>query len=414
MKSAVICALLAAMFITGSAWADESSVEAAITAYGLTRQGGESGSTITVTGSVSKLANDVLDLGDITGLTIDWKADLTVTGGSRPEGMGIINFANGSFNLADGTIQFPTGADGIMADGAANMTVNGGTMKSQGVGVCGIAVVDGTLTIDSGEINIPKGKMLFAHTLTVNAPSVLTGLAFTGELANYFTATVYGHAVTVTGSTVLNDDDDELPIPQSYVVPNGATWDIQGLTSDLTNMPTVATAKITVKGGGKLNLKNNTDLKFKGSFHVEQNGELNIEDTSRLTIVGGTATDDGTINIYGTLTNKDKLVNSPTGIINVFSGNTLDNQGTLTNNGIINNKSTGKITNTGNISNANGTINNTEGGTFQSVQTASAMGGTVNGDVQPISSGGGSGCDAGLGIAGLLLAGLVALKRRKA
>jgi MYXO-CTERM domain-containing protein len=425
VKLAVVGAVLTAVFLAGSAWADVNSVKQAITNYGLTAS--DSGNTITVTGNVSKPASEVLDLGDITGLVIDWKADLTVTGGSRPyKGWGMINFSNGSFNLTDGTIQLPSSAntwvDGIYAKGNAIVTVNGGKVKGARAKDTGINVEYGTLIINSGEMNIPCGNMLFAKNLTVNNPSVLNGLACVGDVTDY-TVTVYGHATTVPDSEVFYnkyDEGDELPDSISYVVPSGATWDIEEVTSDMTGLPTVAIVSMRVKNGGKINFKN-TNLTFKGAFDVEDGGELNIGiahgDTSRLTNVGGTASNHGTINIYGTLTNEDKLINGPTGIIHNHSNNTLDNKGTLTNNGTINNKDTGKITNTGRIDNTNGTITNE--GTFQSVQTASQMGGTVNGDVQPLSNntssggGGGGGCDAGFGMVGLLLAGLAALKQRR-
>jgi hypothetical protein len=60
-------------------------------------------------------------------------------------------------------------------------------------------------------------------------------------------------------------------------------------------------------------------------------------------------------------------------------------------------------------------INNTEGGVFESVQTASEMGGIVDGPVELINTDNpsGGGCDAGFGLFGLLLAGLVMRGYRK-
>jgi hypothetical protein len=393
MKSAVICVLLAAMFITGSAWADVASVKQAITNYGLTAS--DSGNTITVTGNVSKLVSEVLDLGNISGLTIDWKANLTVTGGSHPdsdEPMGMISFTGGTFNLSGGTMQAPSSLEliGIIARGDAVVRVNGGVIKSSASGSHGIYAESGMI-IDSGEINIPRGTAVRVwKNLTVNNPSVLTGFAYVGDLVKH-TVTVYGHAITDADSEDFYDyyeGDDFVPDSFSYVVSSGAVWDIEGLKMDLIDVPIVATYKITVKNGGKLNFKN-AEMKFKGSFHVEQDGELNIGvaqgDISHLSTTGGTSTNDGTINIHGKLTN----------------------EGTLSNN------STGKITNAGTIDNTGGTIKNE--GTFQSAQTAADMGGTVDGDIQPLggkSSGGG--CDAGFGLFGLLLAGLAVSKYRKA
>ncbi|MDR1049096.1 MAG: hypothetical protein LBL51_05020 [Synergistaceae bacterium] len=107
VKLAVVGTVLAAALTAGSAWAQSAQdVADIVTAYGLAAA--VSGNTVTVTGSVSKSASELLYLGDITGLVIDWKADLTVTGGRRPsKGVGMINFTDGEFNLTDGTIQLP-------------------------------------------------------------------------------------------------------------------------------------------------------------------------------------------------------------------------------------------------------------------------------------------------------------------
>jgi hypothetical protein len=127
-----------------------------------------------------------------------------------------------------------------------------------------------------------------------------------------------------------------------------------------------------------------------------------------------TLQNDGILNIDGTVINFDQFINK--GTINNYSGNTLDNRGTLTNDGTINNEANGKIRNTGIIDNDNGTIDNTKGGAFESVQTASEIGGTIKGDVEPINTGNpssGGGCNAGFGLFGLLLAGLVMRGYRK-
>jgi Synergist-CTERM protein sorting domain-containing protein len=403
---------------------DLYAVAQTITNYGLNAD--VSGNTVTVTGSVSKSASDVLYLGDITGLVVDWKADLTVTGGSRlDKGIGMINFTNGEFRLTGGTIQLPASAnswvDAIYASGNATVTVAGGKMKGDRAQDTGINAENGTLVIDSGEINIPKGNMLFAKNLTVNDPDVLNGFAFEGSTTNY-TGTVYGHVTTTPDSEVFYhkyEAGDDLPDSIRYVVRDGAVWDIEGVQSDMTGLPTVAIITMTVENGGTLNFKN-TGLTFKGTFEVAQGGILNVGaaqgDTSHLTHIGGKATNDGTINIYGTLTNLDKIINN--GTINNYSGNTLDNQGTLTNNGTINNKATGKITNTGTIA-STGTINNTEGGAINNkgiIKSDSSIANVEGNPVQPLdknppSSGGG--CNAGFGgLAAVIIAGFFAFRKR--
>jgi hypothetical protein len=438
VKLAVIGAVMAAVFLAGSAWAQSANdVAQIINTYFETTAASVLGNTITVTGSVNKPAvsynpvndefSNILDLGDITGLVIDWKANLTVNSGTGPGvDKGMINFTSGTFNMTDGIIKIesPGWVDTIITgEGTAVASISGGTVTTDRPSITGFRLEEGSMSVAGGNINIPRGVVAHAENLTVSNPDALRGAAIAGTVhpVHDVTVTIYGHAISSPQNNLFPGDDDnyegESDGTIDYAVPNGSIWDIEGVTSDMTNLPVEDFITITVKNGGEMNLKN-TDMKFNGTFNVEQGGELNIGtamgDTSRLTNVGGTETNDGTINIYGTLTNKDKVVNGPTGIINVIGGHTFDNQGTLINKGTITNKATGKITNTGKIANS-GTINNTEGGTFQSVQTASEMGGTVNGEVQPLNSNSsGGGCDAGLGLLGVFGAlALAAATRRR-
>jgi hypothetical protein len=421
LKVVSALAVLILLFV-GCAWAGENEVETAIASYGLSRKNSETGSIITVVGSVNKDANEALNLGDIGALTIDWKANLTVTTDwNKPNSpTKMITFTNGNFKLTGGEIKLPTLSDpnsnsqwfdAIYASGNAIVTVDGGKVTGNRATDTGINVGNGTLVINSGEINIPKGNAVFAGDLQINDTNAITGVAFEIDGDNV-TARAYGNTTSVTDSEVFldkYDDDDEVPDSISYIAGNGSVWNIEGVQSDMRGINPLKSVSITVENGGVMNFKN-TNLEFQGAFNVEQGGKLNIGltngDTSRLTHNKGTAINDGTINIYGTLTNLDKVMNNDTGIINNYSGNTLDNQGTLANNGVIYNASTGKMKNTGNIDNANGEIDNTEGGVFQSVQTAEEMGGDIEGPVEPINSGGGSsggGCNAGFGMFGLLL-----------
>jgi hypothetical protein len=171
------------------------------------------------------------------------------------------------------------------------------------------------------------------------------------------------------------------------------------------------------------------------TFEDNENNEKTIESISWRIMPGATATveegatwsireswtlqNEGTLDIYGTVINFDQFVNN--GIINNYSSNTLDNRGTLSNNGTISNKSTGVITNSGTIDNASGKINNegkiTNSGTIKS-DAANYIGNAPEGKpIQPISdsetsSDSGGGCNAGFGVLGLLIAGLVTRKCR--
>ena len=162
-----------------SSVANAEYVAQGIRNYGLTAA--VSGNTITVTGSVEKDASDVLDLGDITGLEIDWKADLTVTGGRRPsKGIGMINFSNGEFKLTGGTIEIASKSSWVSLikdNGSATITLDGGAVKSQLAGNNGISTYEGTVIITRGDLNMPSGGAVIAGTLTVNDPSVINGLA---------------------------------------------------------------------------------------------------------------------------------------------------------------------------------------------------------------------------------------------
>ena len=104
VKLAVVGAVLAAVFLAGAAWAGETEVVAAINNYvGLTASGNGSG-TITVTGTKTN-ATTTLNLGDISGLTINWQAQVTGdvnTFAPAPEGdhiQLITIFGTGTFNI---------------------------------------------------------------------------------------------------------------------------------------------------------------------------------------------------------------------------------------------------------------------------------------------------------------------------
>jgi hypothetical protein len=78
---AVVGVVLAVVFLASSTWAGEAEVVAAINNVGLSRASAESGNTITVEGNVPNATFTGisggaywLDLGDISGLTINWKA----------------------------------------------------------------------------------------------------------------------------------------------------------------------------------------------------------------------------------------------------------------------------------------------------------------------------------------------------
>jgi hypothetical protein len=270
---------------------------------------------------------------------------------------------------------------------------------------------------------------------------VVEGEVFEKNMMNY-TLTVYGHAIAVKDSEIFPekyDEGDNLPESVSYVVPDGAGWDIEGVTSDMTALPTVANVKMTVKSGGTLNLVKNTHLKFKGSLIVEEGGILYVDETSSLEIVSGTAIINGNGSVAANRSARAAALDPNNGVLNnsgklsILAGSTLTNAGiinnkstgTITNKGTIDNEATGKITNTGTIDNTDGEIDNE--GTIESDIPITGNDPKGN-DVVPIGSNGGDndddnsgdsgsssgGCNTGLGLFGLLFAGLVTRTYRKA
>ncbi|MDR1049095.1 MAG: hypothetical protein LBL51_05015, partial [Synergistaceae bacterium] len=144
------------------------------------------------------------------------------------------------------------------------MRLAGGAVKGDGAANTGINIEYGTLIIDSGEINIPRGNAIFAN-LTINpgATATINGVAFAGTKSNQ-TVTAYGRAVTVMDSEIFYDNENSDmpgdPTSVSYVASIGATWTIEGVQSDT---PAEIDVDMIVKSGGVLNLKDTT-LKFKG------------------------------------------------------------------------------------------------------------------------------------------------------
>jgi hypothetical protein len=417
--------------------------------YGLTAR--VEGNKITVTGSVEKEASDTLYLGDILGMVIDWKANLTVTGGFRPpegdpemparDSFEMIYFSNGEFKLTDGTIQLlatnENRVSAIVGDGQPRVTLAGGTVKGDGAANTGIDVESGTLIIESGKIDIPRGNAIFAKKLTVNDSSAINGLAMvTEDLNSPAEIRAYGHAIILTDTDITySEDSDYYPPSVTFIAGNGATLDFDAISSDSRNAPLTTTLR--VETGGTVNLKNETVLAFKGSLDVQKGANLTIEDGSSLIVVGESVINgagssggasvlaadpnNGVLDNSGTFTipANSKLTNN--GIINNTATGEIDNKGTIDNKGAINNKGTvdnkGKIESEGTVDNTGGTIES-EDGEFTSVQTEKDIGGDIEGDVKPLEtetpSSSSSGCDAGYGLFALLLAVFAAGKYRKA
>jgi hypothetical protein len=436
MKLAVISALLAVMFITGSAWADEASAVKAITDFGLARKSGETGSTITIVNAsenplrkdLSSLTEDewadkwgdewedewLLNLGDITGITIDWKANLTIIGELNPvygDSIHVILFENGAFKLTGGTIDAQTtgigGANVIVPLGDSTVTVDGGAVKGTGESMGIFAeYVGAKVIVERGEVNYPNGYAILAHDLIVNDPSVITGMTFVKDGSDVdLSADIYGNTYTEPPFSPFDEYSTFV-----FTVKNGATWTVKP-TAFNHDFSRPIEIKLLTEGNGKLIISGDGTMDIRGTLTYEGDGELTFSSGSSL-------------NIHGTLTNKGRFTNR--GTIRNYSKNTLNNAGTLTNRGTIENTADGQITNTGTIDNAsgkiinNGTIENNSG-TIKSDAANFSGNVPVGNPVEPIDSddddpddnGNGGGCNAGFGMFGLLFAGLAILKHRK-
>ncbi len=408
VKLVVIGALLAAMFVTGSAWAAQTAdaVKQTIENFGLAAA--ISGNTITVTNAATNpLVKDInshgstqpdgdnylLNLADITGLTIDWQANLTVTGVTDGEtrDVYVVRFVNGAFNLMGGEIKVQTTGTGegnlhIIHGGAfAVITVDGGKLTGTGMAPLGIDALNdssggnGKVIVKSGTLSFPEGFAIGANEIIVNDPSVITGMTFitSDDWANAI-ASVYGNATTNSPF----DPEADKATNFDFIVQNGAKWTVDASLLAMLN----SSNTFTIKNNGTLILKS------------------------------------GILENYGTVTIESSATLENNATINNYSPNTINNQGTLTNNGTLNNKSSGKITNTGTIDNANGKINN-EGaidnanGTIKS--NADAYTGTppTGKAIEPVdgstnSSSGSSGCNTGFGMFALAALALPFMKRK--
>ncbi|MDR1509446.1 MAG: hypothetical protein LBS53_07380, partial [Synergistaceae bacterium] len=266
-----------------------------------------------------------------------------------------------------------------------HIIVNGGKMGTDMQNACVIsAQEDGkgaTVTLEKGELNAPhsaavltdEGKFFLNKTALQNDTLKINGLVDpTGVIDGIVSVFAYG---TSTLDLAANTGPFEL-----------------------------ASFHITVTENASCTLELPIDFGQKTAMTVENNA---------------TATING---VQITLSDEDSL-------LHVKKGGTLKliNGGKITNNGIINNEAAGEIINEGTIENAgtinnDGTINTSKGtinnkGTIKSNADKIIGAGNITGN-PPVSdqkpSSGGGGCNTGYGLFGLLLAGILTFKYRKA
>ena len=440
VKLAVVGAVLAAMFLAGSAWAGISDEVQAINAYGLTAHD-LGGNTIEITGTKTD-ADHTLALGMFadSDITYRWNAVLKADCGTFPATSGnsniyrhLIRLAQGpnlSFDIIGGEIGFTDSNNTRARDGDdedyvniiradspnVHITLDGGKVGTdmRDAGVI-IARQNAVITLKKGEINAPycgaveasNGNFSLDQTALQNGTLKINGTVDPGQeidgIVNIF---AYGTARLDSATNMEN-----LSLSEYYItVTENASFTL-GLSIEFglkTAMIVENDAVLTIDGV-KIALKGEDSL-----LHVKKGGTL-------ILVNGGIVDVSGEIIIDGTVRQSSASVratlDSNNGVVDNRGTIVISSKGKLTNNGIIYNKNTGTITNRGKIDNINGEIYNNEGGVFESVQTASEMGGTINGEVQPLNnntSSGGGGCNAGFGLFSPLLAGLVMCKSRKA
>jgi Synergist-CTERM protein sorting domain-containing protein len=440
-----VCAVFV-LLVAGCSWAGETEVENAITSYGLSRKISETGTTITVEGTIPN-ATSTLNLGDISGLTIDWQATLTATlSQSTDEWTGDLNdrelilikasaTSNGKFIVNGGKIALldpyaeERNPDTTYRYQSSNRSswprminlpgveveVNGGEIElttAHGSAFAKRGGNGGTIKIAAGQISVPYGEItgdysLSDVTLNLGAENGLTGIYSYEDGSEYYSF-VYGDVTMLTSDGSQGNGGSqsyEMVITQDGIL----TWTYPDTGHFGLN------CTMTVGSGGVMVVKEGVVLTLDGNLIVKKGGIIDnsgtIIVTGSIILEGGTPhpqlttidPNNGILNIYGTLSNRGEITNN--GTINNFSGNTLDNQKKLTNKGAIYNGANGKIRNTGSIDNSNGEIDNTAGGTFESVQSASEMGGDIEGPVELINNNtsSGGGCNTGFGLFGLLL-----------
>jgi hypothetical protein len=381
--SAVFVVMLAC-----SAWADVTSVAQIINDYGLIAT--VSGNSITITGSINDV-DSTLNLGDISGLIINWQATLkancsTWSGSERILILFTGSAEESSFNIMGGEISLigESGTDfnenfyAIYAVDAPNVHIflDGGKIttntryarlvvasnEEDGVGA--------QITLNSGTISTPyceKGAVeTNANRLFVNEEALLNGqLKIDGiTIENGTIYKIYGTSILATNVdtevekfdlTVTRNATLTIQAPAilgqhaSLVIESEGTLIIDSIELSLNAKGSLLHNK---KGGTIFN--NYGDIRVNGEFIND--GEYCEKNNIEQTAVFSKAADPNN----GILENKGTISVSSTGRINnngiinnVDSSSTINNEGLINNAGMINNH--GIIINTGEIDNE-GTI----------------------------------------------------------
>jgi hypothetical protein len=467
-----VVALLAvcATMWAGDAWADVNSVKAAIENYGLNAE--VSGNTITITGS-KRNATKALPLMSISNgtITYDWNATLTADcetfpptwQNSKNRALILFDMPHDNdviFNIKGGEISFTdkklvrtyddTDSAYVIYNNPrstplaekVHVVLDGGVVSTDMRDIVAINLqsreVDGKdqgagwVDLKNGTIYVPFGEALEADLgrCTIDDSAVQSGaLKITGLVDGFgYNHRVYGNTTMSSAET----DEEYKWEGHSITVMDEATF------TTAQNLELGVEFMFNVASGGKWIHEKDFKIELNGTDSLIRIGEGGVLDNyGTIVITNGKFEDIGEVNNYGTIIVNGELYvgnSSQAGAENfksatlplVTANATFNNYGTttisaagkITNNGIVNNDKTGTITNEGKID-GDGTIAN-KGKIKSDPANISDSVTITDNPVEPIetsTSGSGSssgGCNTGLGLFGLLLAGLVTRTYRKA
>jgi hypothetical protein len=449
----------------GSAWASIEDEAQAIREYGLGAEVTEP-NTITITGSKTD-ATETLWLGRFadSDITYKWNATLKADCGTFPAEQdkenlyrNLIAFHNDedptddyahSFEIIGGEIDFTDVnnvrekekdeggyVNVIFAPYSPNVHIilNGGKV---GTDMRDSSVIsaqeDGkgaTVTLKKGELNAPyssavgaaNGRFSLNEAALQDGTLTINGSIDTGEVNGIVPIFVYG---TRRMDSATNTEHFELDSYHITLTENASA--IIGLAINLGQK-----AAFVVENNATLTIED-VEIVLNGedsTIRVKEGGVLNNHGT--IVITDGKVEDIGEVNNYGTITVNGELyvgnssqvgaenfksatlpLATANATFNNYGTTTVSSAGKLTSNGTINNKSTGKITIEGTFI-SDGEFNAEPGSKVEGdgqIDGANADE-VTSGTEKP--SGSGGGCNTGLSLFGLLLAGILTFKCRKA
>ncbi len=288
----VLC-MVFTMLPTVAFAADASSLESTIESY----TGGTgslsasiSGSTVTVTGTVTDAASPV-QLNIDAGVTVIWKASITAVSGYLA--YLIMLSGEGAFEVAEGgTISATSGFAIYHSSDGGQITVNGGTISAtRGNAIYAVGSGDGscTVTVEDGTVTSTGGGAIKADHVIVNGGTV----SATGNNGCAILAGSSGSSLTVSGGTVSSTNYYAI----DYTYDNGTVTISGGTVTSLSTFHGAIRvhgtgSTVTVSGGAVLSYGEAIDV-ADGFAGITGDGVVISWDsnTDNTLYIAGTATD---------------------------------------------------------------------------------------------------------------------------